>query len=135
MDRNRLDPESQCESYRTTATEWGKGYSYQECSHSFGQRMRPRSQQVLVARQIALVSLAAKVEELSRRVEELESRPQSHSVPINTFAPKPFEAIRPIMVLVEPVVDESGEPSDYIATFPDAQSASQATRSKRLCRC
>jgi hypothetical protein len=66
-----------------------------------------------------LISLACTVTQLRRRIEKLESLPQPLAVPINTFAPKPFEIISPIMVLVEPIVDEDGEPCEYIATFPD----------------
>jgi hypothetical protein len=44
---------------------------------------------------------------------------RSIQVPINTFAPMPFEPTKPISVLVEPVSDESGEPCEYIATFVD----------------
>lgn len=59
------------------------------------------------------------VAQLKRRIADLESLPQFVVVPINTFAPQPFEISRPIMVLVEPVVDDDGEPCEYVATFPD----------------
>ena len=59
------------------------------------------------------------LEELSRRVSELEELPPSIIVPINTFAPKAFEPVGPILVVVEPRLAESGEACDYIATFVD----------------
>ncbi len=53
------------------------------------------------------------------RIQRLEEVPHPILVPINTFAPLPFEALHPILVVVEPVVDDSGEPCEYIATFTD----------------
>ena len=43
----------------------------------------------------------------------------SFIIPINTFAPSPFEPIRPITALVEPVIGENQEPCEYIASFVD----------------
>jgi hypothetical protein len=70
--------------------------------------------------QLELRELRQEVRELSRRVAEFEELPQPFLVPINTFAPRPFEPIRQILIVVEPVVDESGEACEHIATFPDA---------------
>ncbi|MCX7424046.1 MAG: hypothetical protein NTW96_00155 [Planctomycetia bacterium] len=110
----------ECEPYVGGTAEWDKGDVYQQCLHATAQGTPSRPQEALGVGQLAaLFSLAATVEQLSRRIAKLESLPQPLSVPINTFAPKPFETIRPIMVLVEPVVDEDGEPCEYIATFPD----------------
>ena len=57
--------------------------------------------------------------ELLKRIERLEETAQSIQAPINTFAPKPFDILKPIAALVEPVIDEDGEPCEYIATFVD----------------
>ncbi len=57
---------------------------------------------------------------LAQQIAELEEVPQSIVVPIATFAPEPFEAIQPLLVLVEPVVGDPGEDCEYVATFVDA---------------
>jgi hypothetical protein len=120
MVRNRLfDLDSQCESYATETTSWGKSYPHQECLHAYVSRGRERPRETRENSQLALIGLAGTVNQLRQRIEKLESLPQPLAVPINTFAPKPFEIVRPIMVLVEPIVDEDGEPCEYIATFPD----------------
>jgi hypothetical protein len=59
------------------------------------------------------------MDQLTRRVEGLELLPRPFVVPINTLAPYPFEISRPLLVLVEPIVDDDGEPSEYLATFTD----------------
>jgi hypothetical protein len=64
-------------------------------------------------------TLAAQNKELQLRLEKLEQTERPLLVPINTFAPRPFEVISGILVLVEPVVDDSGEPCEYIASFTD----------------
>jgi len=66
-----------------------------------------------------ILNLELQQRELLQRVERLEYVPSPLLVPINTFAPKPFEAIGQILVLVESVLDESGEPCEYIGTFVD----------------
>jgi hypothetical protein len=52
-------------------------------------------------------------------VSELEQIPRSLLVPINTFAPLPFEPTKQILVVVEPILDDSGNACEYVATFPD----------------
>ncbi|MGD0898554.1 MAG: hypothetical protein ABR915_12005 [Thermoguttaceae bacterium] len=74
---------------------------------------------VVLSLQLTVAQLTSQNTQLMRRLEKLESLPQALTVPINTFAPKPFEAIKPIMVLVEPVLDDSGEPCEYVASFVD----------------
>jgi len=58
--------------------------------------------------------------DLRRRVHALEGRPQDLIVPINTLANESLELIRPVNVLVEPVIGEHGEADEYLATFVDA---------------
>ena len=53
------------------------------------------------------------VETLKARVTQLEQK-QLIRTPITTFAPEPYEIIRPIEVVIEPYEDE------YIASFYDA---------------
>ena len=122
MCRNPI-PTFECEPYVPETTGWGKSDPYVECLHAPAKRTPSRPQESLGVGQLSqlrvLFSLVATVEQLRGRMEKLESLPQPLSVPINTFAPKAFEIIKPIMVLVEPVVDEDGEPCEYIATFPD----------------
>jgi hypothetical protein len=69
--------------------------------------------------ELGAAQLRRQNEDLLRRVTDLEDGPQPLLVPINTFAPQPFEPIKQILVVVEPVVDDSGEPCEYVATFPD----------------
>jgi len=64
-------------------------------------------------------TLAAQNERIQRRLERLERAERSLLVPINTFAPRPFELTKAISVLVEPATDEKGEPFEYIASFTD----------------
>jgi len=100
------------------------------CSTYFAEEMRkaagpqePRRQQEAIAvlnLKLQVNALSRQIQKLSRRVSKLEELPGPLVVPINTFAPKPFEPIGQLLVLVEPVVDESGEPCEHIATFPDA---------------
>ena len=63
------------------------------------------------------------MDQLERRIAELEDLPEPIIVPINTFAPEPFEPIRTFFVVVEPVVGEQDEDHEYIATFVDAEIA------------
>lgn len=120
MARNRIFG-NYCEPYTTKTSVWGSEDPYQECPHLLVQRQPHRSQRLSegAETQLALLALIGTVTELRQRLEKLESLPESLVVPINTFAPHPFEIIRPIMVVVEPVVDDDGEPCEYIATFPD----------------
>jgi hypothetical protein len=64
-------------------------------------------------------TLAEQNKEIQLRLEKLEQVDRPILVPINTFAPRSFELIKGIVVLVEPVVDDSGEPCEYIASFTD----------------
>ncbi len=64
-------------------------------------------------------TLAVQNKELELRLERLELTERSILVPINTFAPRPFETAKSILVLVEPVIDENGETFEYIASFTD----------------
>ena len=66
-----------------------------------------------------VVQLARQNKDLLERVEKLEAIPRPILVPINTFAPRPFEVVMQILVVVEPVVDDNGDPCEYIATFTD----------------
>lgn len=58
--------------------------------------------------------------DLKRRTGVLERSPGDVIVPINTLAPEPFELARPVNIVVEPVIEESGRPSEFVATFVDA---------------
>ena len=66
-----------------------------------------------------ILNLELQQRELLRRLEQLEDLPSALLVPINTFAPKPFEPIGQLLIVVEPVLDESGEPCEYIGTYVD----------------
>ncbi len=68
-------------------------------------------------------SETSRMDQLERRIAELEDLPEPIIVPINTFAPEPFEPIRTFFVVVEPVVGEQDEDHEYIATFVDAEIA------------
>jgi hypothetical protein len=69
--------------------------------------------------ELRISDLARQCKTLQKRVEQLEEAATSVVVPVNTFAPRKFEATKQILVLVEPVVDESREPCEYIASFVD----------------
>jgi len=81
----------------------------------------PRRQEAMsiLDLKLQLITLSKQVQELTRRIRDLEDLPEPLVVPINTFAPRPFEPVGQILVVVEPVLDESGEPCEYIATFAD----------------
>lgn len=68
---------------------------------------------------LKLELLTKQCKSLQHRIEQLEGAETSVVVPINTFAPRPFEAVKQILVAVEPVIDENGEPCEYIASFVD----------------
>jgi hypothetical protein len=68
---------------------------------------------------LQIFNLELQQRELLQRIEQLENLPSSFLVPINTFAPKPFEPIGQILIVVEPVLDDSSELCEYIATFVD----------------
>ena len=70
--------------------------------------------------ELRISDLARQCKSLQNRVKQLEETASSMLVPINTFAPNPFEVMKPIVVLVEPVTEEDGEPCEYIASFVDA---------------
>ena len=69
--------------------------------------------------ELLVTTLTRQCDNLSHRIVELERTARPILVPINTFAPKPFEAVKQIVALVEPVVDEAGETCEYIASFVD----------------
>ncbi len=68
---------------------------------------------------ISVQTLVAQNKEIQVRLERLERAERPILVPINTFAPRPFEPTAEILVLVEPILDENGEPFEYIASFTD----------------
>ncbi len=57
---------------------------------------------------------------LEARVAKFEDVPQPFVVPINTLAPQPFGLNGPLSVLVEPVLDDSDEACEYVASLVDA---------------
>ncbi len=65
----------------------------------------------------------SRMDRLEQRIAELENLPEPIIVPINTFAPEPFEPIRTFFVVVEPIVGERDEDHEHIATFVDAEIA------------
>ena len=110
--------------------------SYTECAASFpasisvssarAKRFTPPGEVLDFPNAMRILQLELRISDLTRqcktlqnRVSQLEETAPSVVVPINTFAPKPFELIKPVLALVEPVIDENGEPCEYIATFVD----------------
>jgi len=68
-------------------------------------------------------SETSRIDRLEQRIAQLEELPEPIMVPINTFAPEPFEPVRTFFVIVEPVVIEEDEDCEYLATFVDADIA------------
>ena len=110
--------------------------SYTECAASFpasipvsparAKRFTPPGEVLDFPNAMRILQLELRISDLTRqcktlqnRVSQLEETAPSVVVPINTFAPKPFELIKPVLALVEPVIDENGEPCEYIASFVD----------------
>jgi len=65
-----------------------------------------------------LLELREKIGGIERAVDRLMGLPQPLVVPISTFAPEPYEFVRPIFAVVEPIVpDDPEEDCTYLARF------------------
>jgi predicted RNase H-like HicB family nuclease len=122
LTKNRIEP-FRAEPSEVEANDWPIACGHDQPLHRVTQRtvMQEWERVIpLVLAKFAQALLASRVENLEREVEALRARldqggaQRSIIVPIESFAPEPFELIKPFHVVVEPADGE------FIASLYDA---------------